>query len=106
MRIQFYLRFHTEPGHSLGIAHHAGTTAGTLDMSYLNGDYWQATLEIVGKLQADFRYQYFLKNKEGEITRECGWDKVIEVPKKDIEEIIVADTWNYAGEYENVFYTA
>lgn len=109
MKIQFYLRFHTEVGQSLGIAYDGdlpANTARTVAMNYLNGEFWQAVLELDSKPKHDFTYRYFLKNKDGEIVREWGSDKVIEFSKKGINEIIVVDTWNHAGEYENVFYSA
>ena len=109
MKIQFYLRFHTEVGQSLGITHNGDLPAdaggGMVTMTYLNGDFWQGTLDVRTKHKDGFIYQYFLRNKDGEIVREWGNDRVIEFSKKD-EEIIVVDTWNHAGEYENVFYSA
>ena len=37
---------------------------------------------------------------------EWGDDKTIEAHGEGVEELSVIDTWNFAGEFENVFSTA
>lgn len=110
MKIQFYLRFHTEVGQSLWIsggsdlANKNSDTA--LPMTYLNTDFWQMNLAPDLTAKQNFFYKYFLKNKDGEIVWEWGNDRVIETTAGKIENVIVVDTWNHAGEYENVFFSA
>src|SRR5258706_9723418 len=103
MKIQFYLRFYTEVGQSLWISSNEEVT-GNLDdsnlpMIYLNNEFWQARMELTLKAKQTFTYKYFLKNKDGEIIREWGDDRVIESPGKGIDELILVDTWNHAGEF-------
>jgi 4-alpha-glucanotransferase len=110
MKIQFYLRFHTQVGQSLWISRESDLSGKENDpvfpMIYLSNDFWQANVEIHLTGKQNFRYKYFLKDKDGEIISEWGSDRLVEAPAKDIEEIIAVDTWNHAGEYENVFFTA
>jgi len=51
-------------------------------------------------------YRYILHTEDGKTTEEWGNDRVLEQPGVDTEEVQVVDTWNWTGEYENVFYTA
>lgn len=112
MRLQFYLKFHTEFGQSLWISGNMEELGNddpslALPMEYLNDDFWQCTLNVKRKtITEPIVYKYFLKNKDGEITWEWGNDRLINVIKKDISEVQLTDTWNHAGEFENVFFSA
>src|SRR5688572_1869760 len=110
MRIQFYLRFRTSFGQSLWISDNGelGTDLikGAVPMSYLNDEFWVASLKIDKEKASSFHYKYILQNKDGEIIPEFGKDRVIAVPGHGIKEVQLIDTWNHAGEYENVFYSA
>jgi len=111
MKIQFYLRFHTSFGQTLwisdnGILSGSNLAQEAIAMSYLNDDFWTATVKIDDKKASSFHYKYILQNQDGEIIPEWGNDRVIDLPKGEIDEIEVSDTWNHAGEYENTFFTA
>lgn len=77
-----------------------------IPMAYLNEEFWEASIKIEMDKAAKIHYKYLLKNKDGEIVPEWGDDRVIEINKDKVKEILVIDTWNHAGEYENVFYSA
>jgi 4-alpha-glucanotransferase len=111
MKLQFYLRFYTEYGQSLWIS---GDTdelgnndpAKALSMNYLNEEFWYCSIEIKRKeLQNNISYKYILKNTDGELLYEWGHDRQAGVLRKDLQEVQLIDTWNHAGEYENVFYS-
>ncbi len=113
MKIHFYLKFQTKFGQHLfisgNIAELGNNDAATaIAMTYLNDEFWHATIEIKKKeLKADIEYKYILKNDEdGGLVQEWGNDKIIAIPHKDTTEIQLTDTWNHAGEYENAFFTA
>src|SRR4026208_624986 len=110
MRIQFYLRFKTSFGQSLWISDNGelGTDLikGAIPMTYLNDEFWVASIKIDKKKAHSFHYKYILRNDNGEIIPEFGKDRIIEFPEHGIKEIQLIDTWNHAGEYENVFYSA
>ena len=111
MKLQFYLRFHTQVGQSLwlgGNSDELGNDDPTraLPMIFLNEDYWELAVEMKKKvLQKVIRYKYYLQNENGELVAEWGDDRIIDLYRKDLQEVQMVDTWNHAGEYENVFYT-
>jgi 4-alpha-glucanotransferase len=112
MTLQFYLRFHTHLGQSLWISGNIDEFGNddpdkALLMDYLNDEFWHGNIDIKRKeLQKNIRYKYFLKNEDGELINELGYDRIIDIYRKDLNEIQIIDTWNHAGEYENAFFTA
>ena len=73
MRIQFYLRYHTEFGQSLWITGNTEELGNNmpekaLPMEYLNEDFWHCNFDIKKKdLQSPVIYKYILKNKDAEL---------------------------------------
>lgn len=113
MKLQFFIRFHTKFGESLwlsGDINELGTNdpSRALPMEYLNDQLWYITIEIDKKdLQKNgLCYKYYYKNKEGELIGEWGRDRSISDVRKNTKEIQLIDTWNYAGEFDNAFFTA
>lgn len=112
MKLQFYLRFHTRYGQSLWISGNTDELGNddltkALPMSYLNDEFWTASVTIKRKeLEKHIRYKYFLTNEDGEIILEWESDRYLETCSKEIKELQLTDTWNHAGEYENTFFTA
>ncbi len=111
VKIEFYLRFFTQPGQSVSIAGNIAALGNddpenTFPLQYMDGEFWHGTLQLEEPLTAPLRYHYLLKLKDGTSTEEWGDDRILEPPAAGIEEIQIIDTWNYAGEYENVFFTA
>ena len=111
MKLQFYLRFYTTYGQTLWLSGNMeelgnNEAAQAVPMVYLNDEFWTFSLDIKRKeLQKSISYKYVLKNEDGTIIPEWGHDRTVDGFKKGQEEIQLVDTWNYAGEYENVFYT-
>jgi len=113
MNLQFYLRFQTRFGESLWIS---GSTeelgmndpGRAVAMEYLNDEFWHCTIGIHKKdwPKNGVNYKYYLKNKEGQLTGEWGFDRIADTGTKEATEIQLIDTWNHAGEYENAFFTA
>ena len=110
MKVQFFLRFHTEYGQSLLIS---GNTeelgnddmSNALLMTYLNDEFWVATIELKQKRIGQLRYKYLLKTNDGDIIPEFGNDRTARTGKNGISELQFIDTWNHAGEFENAFFT-
>jgi 4-alpha-glucanotransferase len=76
-------------------------------LSYLNDQLWYGTVEIDEKdIFETISYRYILKDKDAELVYEFGNDRVIEIDDLKASKIVLYDTWNYAGQYENIFYTA
>ena len=110
MKVQFYLRFHTEFGQTLFISGNTDElgsedVSNALAMTYLNEEFWLATIELKSKKLSHLQYRYILRTKDGEIIPEAGYDRSADLAKNGIHEIGLVDTWNHAGEYENTFFT-
>lgn len=113
MRLEFFIRFHTEYGQSLWLS---GNTeklgmddpAKAVAMTYLNEEFWQFSIDIdkTEWPKEGIRYKYYLKGKDGEWIGEWGNDRLAYSSRKHTNTIQLLDTWNHAGEFENAFYTA
>ena len=79
--------------------------ANAIPMIYINEEFWFAEIKVNKQQTSFFNYKYILKNENGEILSEHGEDRIISFSKNDIKEIRVIDTWNHAGDYENIYYT-
>ena len=110
MNLDFYLRFYTHPGQSIFVTGNLpelgdGNISAAIPLTYINGEFWHCNLVLSGPPAAPVHYHYILKGEDGNLTEEWGDDKFIEAPPEGIVELQVIDTWNYSGEYENVFFT-
>ena len=111
VKIEFYLRFYTRPGQSISISGNIeplgnDNPENSFPLQFMNGEFWHASLFLEEPLPSSFKYHYILRQEDGSTTEEWGNDRVLEQPEAGTEHIEIIDTWNYAGEYENVFYTA
>jgi len=111
MKVQFYLRFHTEFGASLLISGNTDELGNddltqAVPMTYLNEQFWGVSIELKQKKITRLQYKYIFKTRDGEIIPEFGNDRMADLAKNGMEELQFVDTWNHAGEYENAFYTA
>jgi 4-alpha-glucanotransferase len=111
MKIDFYLRFYTHPGQTIlltGSLPQLGNDdpAAAIPLEYVNGEFWHGSVQLDNPPHDAFHYHYILKNEDATLTEEWGNDRVIGAPEAGIEEIQAIDTWNYTGEFENVFYTS
>jgi hypothetical protein len=108
MKIDFYLRFHTSLGQSLSIMGNLGVlgnneSSRALAMNFLSEDYWHASIEVDGLFNDTIHYRYIFKNEKGDVFIDGEKHRTI---KQNGKDIIMIDSWNSAGEYPNVFYTA
>ncbi|HEV8284989.1 MAG TPA: 4-alpha-glucanotransferase [Chitinophagaceae bacterium] len=111
MKVQFYLRFHTEFGQSLSVSGNTDELgdddfSAALTMEYLNEQFWTVAIELKQKKINQLQYKYILKTGDREIIPEFGNDRTANLAKNGTNELQFIDTWNHAGEYENVFFTA
>ena len=112
MRLTFRVRYHTNFGQSLLlIGNHElfgdGDIAKGIPLRYLNQQFWQTTISIPKDAVPDatITYNYVLRNPDGSLIYDWGTDKKINPASFEMEEVLVIDSWNYAGAFENVFYT-
>ncbi len=109
--VQFQLKYHTEFGQNLFIVgNHIllgnGDMANAIPMQYLNELAWTATVQWPKSAATDkITYNYVLVNGDGSTVVDWGTDRCLELQKIQLPKVQVLDTWNYAGYYENAFYT-
>ena len=114
IKIHFYIRFNTRFGESLQLLGNIPQLGNLVEdsavtMNYLNEEYWSYVLELstpAADLPAVIQYKYLFKDKMGRVTEEWDDGKVIALQKISAQEIHLQDTWNFAGQYENVFFTS
>ena len=111
MKLHFYVRFHTELGQTLSVTGNIAALGNNnlseaLPMTWLNNDFWQVAVETGTDEPVSIHYKYVLSYADGFKVVEWGNDKEININKKGVEEIQLVDRWNYAGEFENSFFTA
>lgn len=73
-------------------------------MTYLNTEFWQASIEVDNG-EDELSYQYILLNEKGERIKEGEKHRIVSL-KTAHQSLILIDTWNYAGDPANVFYSA
>lgn len=108
IKIYFYIRFSTKFGQSLFLKISIPDKTGkfeeqTVEMKYLNEDFWTYSLHLPEKIQGVIHYKYILKGVDGKLSSELYDGKTSKITA---EEIHVVDTWNFEGEAENAYYTA
>lgn len=108
MKIDFYLRFHTQFGQTLAIVGNLPALGNNeldkaLPLNFLNDGFWQASIEINAAEAETLHYRYvFISNSERK--KEAEKNRVIDL-KKMQGDIVVIDTWNDESYFENAFYT-
>ncbi len=109
--ITFQLRFHTEYGQGLFIVGNHPLLGNdcfeqAVPMQYFNEEYWVLTLPFETEdCNGPVTYHYMLKNADGSIQQDWGDDKIFDPLALKATELHIIDTWNYAGYFENAFYT-
>ena len=112
IKLNFFLRFHTEFGQTLYITgqHEIfgnGDVNKALLMQYWNEEFWTVTIELDTSTVSPegIVYNYIVKNDSGDLHYDWGSDKKITAELFTSEETVIIDSWNFAGFYENAFYT-
>lgn len=112
MIVQFYLRYSTQFGQTLLVSGNTNALgdndlAGAFTLEYLNEQLWHGSIEIDPALQDEpLNYRYILRNESGEYIYEFGEDRIIDVQKLKADKLVLTDTWNHSGQFENSFFTS
>ncbi|HNU88379.1 MAG TPA: 4-alpha-glucanotransferase, partial [Ferruginibacter sp.] len=112
MIVHFYLRYSTQFGQTLLVSGNTGVlgnndSSRAFSLEYLNEQLWHGSVEIDPKqLEDPLNYKYILHNEKGEEIPEFGEDRLVDLQKIKADRIVLADTWNHAGQIENAFFTA
>jgi 4-alpha-glucanotransferase len=106
MILTFRLRFHTSPGQTLWLAGAHPLPEHPVPLRYLNPEFWEVTLPLAPEAaQVPLTYSYLLRHADGAQTSDWGRQRALRAADFPASELLVHDTWNYAGFVENVFYT-
>ncbi|MEO8710754.1 MAG: 4-alpha-glucanotransferase [Parafilimonas sp.] len=108
----FQLNFYTKPGESLFIIgnHEAlgnNNLADALPMQYLNEESWVVSVDInhsSSMPKEGIEYNYVLKHADNFTVYDWGKDKKLTPELFKYEEVLIADSWNHAGYFNNAFY--
>lgn len=112
MKCQFFLRYHTNFGDSIWLKGNTGALGmekedSLVPLEYLSEDFWKLEIEIPHQLaNGKLEYQYLLKNMHGEYVSESNYKRIISLPKNHFTAFKIYDIWDFAGSYENVFYSS
>lgn len=109
MKINFLIRFSTMFGQNLSITGNipalgVNNLDKALPMSYLNENYWQASIDIDPGVYENFEYRYIFHTESGENILDGEQERIISI-NNNVKEISVIDTWSYAGSFELAFFT-
>lgn len=110
MKVDFYLRFHTQFGQMLAITGNLPALGSNepdkaLPMSFLSDELWRASIEIDPSEFDTLHYRYIFINEKGEQKKEAEKERIVDI-KKASYDLILVDTWNDSSFFENSFYTA
>jgi len=111
-QITFQLKFHTKFGQTLFVTgNHPlfgnNNVDKALPMQYLNDQLWTVTIDLDKTTipTEGITYNYFIRYQEGTVSYDWGTDKLLTAAALKTKEVFIADAWNFAGYYENAFYT-
>ena len=110
MRIDFYLRFHTQFGQTISLVGNIPSLGlndanKALPLTFFNEEFWHGSIEIDPAEYHSLHYRYVFTNEHGERKKEAEKERVIEL-KKNPKDVVTFDTWNDGSLYENAFFTA
>src|SRR2546421_475851 len=104
MKLTFRLRFHTSFGESLLISgSHPSLGLDRVDQAlplhYLNNQFWQATIELAGDAQQEFRihYHYILRQPDGSEIYDAGNQLTLDPESFSQPDVLMVDSWNPIG---------
>ena len=109
--ITFIVNYYTKPGQQIYItgSHPMfgnGNPDEALLMAFLDRDHWKAEVSVSkNDLKKEISYNYLLKEKDGSVVFNGGKDKQLSLSLFSANKITVADAWDFAGYYDNAFFT-
>ena len=106
MTITFRIRFHTHTGQSLWLAGSHPLPAHPIPMKYMDSECWEVTIPLAATAVGEtLNYAYALIRTDGSRATDWGRDRSFVPADCQCSELLVVDSWNYAGYVQNVFYT-
>ena len=112
LNITFQIKFRTQFGQNLYISgNHPllgnGIAEQAVPLKYLNEELWALTLTFPEESRIDttVTYNYILRNADGSVSYDWGSDKFFNPASIQSKDLLMLDAWNYAGYFENAFYS-
>lgn len=112
LQLIFRLKYHTTFGQNLFITgNHAilgnGDMKHAIPLKYVNDEFWEVAIDLSADVMPDtvITYNYVLRNTDGTESYDWGKDKFFNPSSFHVKEILLVDSWNFAGYFENAFYT-
>ncbi len=113
MKVTFRLKFHTRYGQGLFLSGNhelfgSGVPEAAIPMQYLHESAWQISMELPdGSLpEGGIEYHYVLRESDGSFEQDWGMGRTLDLSEfTGLQEVLILDTWKFAGAIENVFYT-
>ncbi|MFP5040070.1 4-alpha-glucanotransferase [Parasediminibacterium sp. JCM 36343] len=109
-QVSFQLRFFTVFGQTLYILGNHPLLGNNqpekaVVLSYIDHECWGVSLDVDATLDKNIAYKYLLKNADGSISYDWGSDKLFNPSTFSQQHTLLLDSWNYAGYFENAFYS-
>ncbi|MFZ9208541.1 MAG: 4-alpha-glucanotransferase, partial [Sediminibacterium sp.] len=108
----FQLRFTTQFGQTIYVVGNHPLLGNNdiekaVPLQYLNENFWKLTLPFGANdmLDESISYQYVIKNGDGTMSYDWGNDKSFNPSAIKTKSVLLLDSWNAAGYFENAFYT-
>jgi 4-alpha-glucanotransferase len=111
-QVRFQLRYRTKFGQEIFVCGNHPLLGNedplkAIPMYFNNDDIWSLDLDFSKSdpISKVITYQYIIRNNDESLSYDAGNDKKIDPNDFNSESIITIDSWNFAGYFENVFYT-
>jgi 4-alpha-glucanotransferase len=111
MTVTFRLRFRTRLGQNLFIAGNHEVFGNddprkARPLHYLDPETWETAIDLPGEsLSPNLHYNYVLRENDGAFTTDWGREKNLRFAESVPKNLLIVDSWNDAGAFENTFYT-
>ncbi len=110
MIVHFYIPYYTQWGESLFLSGNLEELGNwdedtALEMTYTQDGWWTAKLHL-SRYDDTFRYRYLVKNEQGEITKEWGRPRELQMDEEELHEIICYDKWFQPSPEEMAFFSS
>jgi 4-alpha-glucanotransferase len=107
MNVTFHLRFSTQPRQSLWLNGQSPLPDHPVALKYVDHECWQVTVPLTTEVTGcALNYSYQLLNADGSYCADWGQGRSLIPSDFNAAELLVLDSWNIAGYFENAFYTA
>jgi 4-alpha-glucanotransferase len=112
MNLGFELRFHSTRGQRLYLlGNHpllgGGDVSRALPLRFVDENRWNLVIWVPDESvpEEDLSYDYLLREPDGTLIHDWGAGRKLNLCGFRGRDLAVVDSWNYAGFYENAFYT-